>query len=165
MRPTTASVLVLVTLALFRPTVAPAAEKTKIDFTVRDLKGKYLRLSDFKGKVVEVAFWATFCKACQKKLVHLEKWYRKYQQKGFVVLGVSVDGPESQSRVLPLVRSFRLSYPVVVDAESTISRLLNPKRATPFSVFIKDGKRLKTREGFQMSDIDGMEKELAALLK
>jgi len=145
---------------------APALAKGKsIDFTVRDLKGKYVRLSDYKDKVVEIAFWATFCKSCMKKLKHLNKWYKKYKSKGFVVLAVAVDSPETQAKVKPTARRYKLKFPVVIDKDSTISKLFNPKRATPFSVIIKKGKKVKEREGFQASDIEGMEAELKALLK
>jgi peroxiredoxin len=132
---------------------------------VRDIKGKYLRLSDFKGKTVEIAFWATFCKTCRKKLRHLEKLYKKYKSKGYVVLGVSTDGPETQSKVKPIVRRYKLSFPIVVDTESIISKLYNPKRSTPYSVIIKGGKLVKTREGFQISDVDLIEKDVRKLLK
>lgn len=161
---TRASVAALaVVLGLFL--CAPAHAKRSINFTVRDLKGKYVRLSDFKGKVVEIAFWATFCKVCQKKLRHLDRWYRKYGSRGFVVLGVSVDGPETMSKVKPIVRRYKLSFPVVIDKDSRISKLFNPKRATPFSIYLKDGKKLKVREGFQLSEVGEMEQELVGLLK
>lgn len=155
----------LALLACLGAPVAATAGKRTIDFTVRDLKGKYVRLSDFKGKVVEIAFWATYCPVCQKKLRHLDKWYRKYKSKGFVVLAVSVDGPQTQSKVKPIARRYKLSFPIVIDKDSRISKLFNPKRATPFSVFIKKGKKVKVREGFQISDVKSMEKELVELLK
>ena len=154
------ALLVSLTLA------TPAQAKGKsIDFTVRDLSGKYVRLSDFKDKVVEIAFWATFCKSCQKKLKHLQKWYDKYKGDGYVVLAVSVDGPETRAKVKSVVRRYKLKFPVVIDKDATISKLFNPKRATPYSVIIKKGKKVKEREGFQVADIAGMEAELKALLK
>ena len=152
-------------LGLLSSSPAQAQKKKSIDFTVRDLKGKYVRLSDFKDKTVEIAFWATYCKVCQKKLRYLDKWYKKYKSKGFVVLAVSVDGPQTQSKVKPIVRRYKLKYPVVIDKESRISRLFNPKRATPFSVILKHGKKVKVREGFQISDVKLMEKEIRDLLK
>lgn len=145
--------------------VTPARAGTSVDFTVRDLNGKYVRLSDFKGKLVELTFWSSFCKVCQKKLNHLEKWQRKYGARGFVVLGVSVDGPETEARVRPIVKRHKLSFPVVIDRDAQISKLFNPKRVTPLSVFIKNGKKIKVREGFQLSEVPLMERELDELLK
>ncbi len=140
------------------------AGEGSIDFTVRDLKGQYLRLSDYQDKVVEIAFWATYCKVCLKKLKYLDRWYRKHGPRGFVVLGVSVDGPETQAKVQGVVRTHKLSFPVVIDKESRISRLFNPKRATPFSVILKRGKKVVVREGFQLSEAEMMERELVRLL-
>ena len=154
-----------VLLGLLSPSPALSQKKKSLDFTVRDLKGKYVRLSDFRDKTVEIAFWATYCKVCQKKLRYLNKWYKKYKSRGFVVLAVSVDGPRSQSRVKPIVRRYKLEYPVVIDKESRVSRLFNPKRATPFSVILQKGKKVKVREGFQISDVKLMEKEIQDLLK
>ncbi len=106
--------LLVVLLVILLP-LSLHADKKAPNFTVRDIKGKFLRLKDFKGKVVEIAFWATFCKTCRKKLRHLEKMYKKYKSKGFVVIGASTDGPETQSKVKPIVRRYRLSFPIVVD--------------------------------------------------
>lgn len=135
------------------------------NFTVRDIKGKYLRLSDFNKRVVLMNFWATWCKPCLVELRHLQKLYKKYKSKGFVVLAVSMDGPETRAKVKPFIRRYKLTYPVVVDKESRIVKLYNPKNSAPFSVFIKKGKVVKTREGFQVSDLPAIEKEIAGLLK
>jgi peroxiredoxin len=135
------------------------------NFTVRNIKGKYLRLSDFNKQVVLMNFWATWCKPCLVELRHLQKLYKKYKSKGFVVLAVSMDGPETRAKVKPFIRRYKLTYPVVVDKESRIVKLYNPKNSAPFSVFIKKGKVVKTREGFQVSDLPAIEKEIAGLLK
>lgn len=152
-------------LILAHPAPAVAAGGTATNFTVRDIKGKYLRLSDFGKQAVLMNFWATWCKPCLIELRHLQKLYKKYQSKGFVVLAVSMDGPETRAKVVPLVNRYKLTFPVVVDTETSIVKLYNPKNAAPFSVFIKRGKVVKTREGFQVSDISAIEKEVTDLLK
>ena len=160
MRRTLAAAAVLA-LALTTPTLA---DGKVTNFTVRDINGKYVRLSDFKKQVVLMNFWATWCKPCLVELKHLQKLYKKHRGKGFVVLAVSMDGPETVAKVKPFIRRYRLTFPVVVDTDTRIVKLYNPKHAAPFSVFIKKGKVVKTREGFQVSDLPAIEKEIKDLL-
>jgi peroxiredoxin len=150
---------------LLDETRAHADERKVTNFTVRDLNGKYVRLSDFDKNVLLMSFWATWCTPCLAEQKHLEKLYQKYKSKGFVVLGVSMDGPETQAKVKPFVQRYNLTYPVVIDQESTIVKLYNSKRSAPFSVYFKKGKLVKTREGFQVSDVPAIEKEIADLCK
>ena len=160
MRRTLAAAAVLA-LALTTPTLA---DGKVTNFTVRDINGKSVRLSDFKKPVVLMNFWATWCKPCLVELKHLQKLYKKHRGKGFVVLAVSMDGPETVAKVKPFIRRYRLTFPVVVDTDTRIVKLYNPKHAAPFSVFIKKGKVVKTREGFQVSDLPAIEKEIKDLL-
>ena len=152
-------------LALAAPADAGEPGGGATNFTVRDLNGKHVRLSDFHKNVLLMSFWATWCKPCIVELRHLEKLYQKYKAKGFVVLAVSMDGPETQAGVKPIVQTNRLTFPVVVDRETRIVKLYNPKHAAPFSLLFKKGKLLRTREGFQVSDLPAIEREIQGLLR
>lgn len=156
--------VLLICLSLLGAGTALAGGKAT-NFTVRDIKGKRVRLSDFKNKLVYMSFWATWCKPCLIELKHLQKFYDKYKKRGFVVLAVSMDGPESRAKVKPIVRRYRLKFPVVIDKETRIVKLYNPKRSAPFSVLISRGRVVKTREGFQVSDLPAVEKEIVDHLK
>ena len=157
------AVLAFTVLAALAPARADARKAT--NFTVRDVNGRYVRLSDFGDKVVLMSFWATWCKPCLVELKHLQKLYKKYRSKGFVVLAVSMDGPETRAKVKPFVKRYKLRYPVVVDSETRVVKLYNPKHAAPFSVLLKKGRVVKSREGFQVSDLPAIEKEIRDLLK
>ena len=135
------------------------------NFTLRDIKGKYVRLSDFKKDLVLMSFWATWCKPCLTELKHLNKLYKKYKSRGFVVLAISIDGPESRAKVKPTVRRYKFKFPVAIDKEKRVVKLYNPKNAAPYTVYIKKGRIIKTREGFQVSDLPAIENEIKKLLK
>jgi peroxiredoxin len=160
MRPALTLVL---SLSLLFATLTTAEAGT--NFTVRDINGRYVRLSDFKGKLLFMTFFATWCKPCLQELKHLVKLRKKYKSKGFEVLAVSLDGPETRAKVKPLAKRYKLKYPVVLDTENQVARLYNPRRAQPFSLLMKNGKVLKTHESFQVSDVPKIEEEIVENLK
>jgi peroxiredoxin len=157
------TLVVLVAASLLAPALAHA-EGTATNFTIRDLSGKHIRLSDFSKDVVLMSFWATWCKPCVAELRHLEKLYQKYKAKGLVVLAISMDGPESQANVKPTVQRYGWTFPVAVDKETRVVKLYNPRHAAPFSVMLRRGKVVRTRESFQVSDLPTIEKEIQDLL-
>jgi peroxiredoxin len=71
-------------------------------FSLPTLNGEKIRLADFRGKVVILDFWATWCPPCQEGIPHLNELYREYRNKGLAVIGVSLDrvGPEEVQRFL-----------------------------------------------------------------
>ena len=104
-RPRLATLLLLLAVAgapaaLAAPAGAPAStaksRPAAPDFTLKDLDGKVVRLSDYRGKVVLVDFWATWCGPCRRAIPHLKDVHARYAKKGFVILGLSVDheGPQ-----------------------------------------------------------------------
>jgi peroxiredoxin len=128
-------------------TVAP-------DFTARDVDGKTFRLSDHLGKrVILLDFWATFCEPCKAEFPHLADLYAKDKDKGLLVLGVAMDGPESSAEVPAYVQRHGVSFPVVLDDDSRIASLYDPKKSMPLSVLIgRDGRVIVVREGYNPGD-------------
>src|SRR5215472_15383501 len=98
------------------------------DFTARDVDGKTFRLSDHLGKeVVLLDFWSTFCEPCKAEFPHLRELYDAQKSKGFVVIGIAMDGPESVAEVPAFVKRYNIDFPVVVDDDSRIASLYNPR--------------------------------------
>ncbi|HTZ17279.1 MAG TPA: TlpA disulfide reductase family protein [Dissulfurispiraceae bacterium] len=94
--------------------------RTAPDFTLNDLDGKPISLSSYKGKVVILTFWATWCPPCKEELQSLNKLYNMLQSRGLVVLAVSSD--RSLSTAKEFMTENRLSYPVLFDEKLTVSR-------------------------------------------
>jgi peroxiredoxin len=88
------------------------------NFTLPDLSGKNVSLSQFKGKVVLLDFWATWCDACREEIPDMIRLYQADHGKGLVILGVSVDAL-GKSVVDPFVREAKIPYPVVLAGEHT----------------------------------------------
>jgi peroxiredoxin len=130
------------------------------DFTLPALDGKQVRLSEYRGNsVVLIDFWSTTCDPCMIEMPHLVELYKKHKDKGFVVLAVSADGPESRAQVSSVARSKEMIFPVLLDEETVVTARYNPKRELPFTVLIgKDGSIIHKRNGYTAGD----EKTLAA---
>lgn len=137
------------------------------DFTARDMDGKTVRLSDYLGKqAILINFWGTFCEPCLAEFPHIRRMYRENKAKGFVVLAVSMDGPETIAQVPSFAKRNNLDFPVLLDEDSHIAAIYNPKKSAPLSVLIdKQGKITHVREGYNPGDEVDLEKEVRELVK
>jgi cytochrome c-type biogenesis protein len=125
------------------------------DFTLKDLSGKDVSLADYKGKVVLVNFWATWCTPCLGEIPDLIQMQQKYGPKGFVVLGLAMD-EEGKSVVAPWVEKQRfevagqqlpMNYPILLANDATATKF-GGLIGYPTSVLItRDGKQLKRITG------------------
>ncbi|MFH0900917.1 MAG: TlpA disulfide reductase family protein [Pseudomonadota bacterium] len=135
------------------------------DFALKDVEGQTVRLSDFQGKVVLVNFWATWCVPCAGELPHLQRLYDSYRDHGLVVLGISMDDPRTVANVAPQVRRYGLTFPVLLDEETRVVGVYNPKLAAPYAVLIgRNGAIAATREGYSPGDEVALEEQIKALL-
>ena len=137
-------------------------KKANLDFTIKDMNGKDVRLSQYKGKVVLVNFWATWCKPCRVEIPTLNALYRDYKDRGFVVLGVSVDS--EVPAVKPFARVMQMNYPVLIGAgHEDLSEAFGPFLGFPTSVLVKrDGAVCVRKIG--MLSREQLERQIGALL-
>jgi peroxiredoxin len=145
---------------------AGEATRNVADFTLETVDGETVHLSDYVGKnVILLDFWATWCEPCLAAMPHLQKMYETHKGDGFVVLSISMDGPETVAEVRSYVQRQNLSFPVLLDEESRAVSLYNPKRSAPYSVLIaRDGTILHKRDGYQPGDEIEIEKEVVAAM-
>lgn len=122
--------------SLSNPERAPQAQLALLD-------GKTMQLSDLKGKVVLVNFWATSCAACVKEMPGMATTYKDYRDKGFetVAIAMSYDPP---THVLNFVQKNNLPFPVALDADGSAAQAFGNIMVTPTSFLLdKDGKIVK----------------------
>lgn len=84
------------------------------DFTLRTLNGQVITLSQLKGKVVLLDFWATWCGPCRESVPHLVQLYRNYQERGFELIGMSKDHSEDIELVRKFIKRMEVPYPIIM---------------------------------------------------
>ena len=90
--------------------------KAAPDFSLYDLNDKPYRLSDFRGKVVFLNFWATWCKPCREEMPSMEILNKNFEKDGLVILAVSIDRVTTTKDIPPFVKGMNLTFPVLVDS-------------------------------------------------
>jgi peroxiredoxin len=106
------SALLLASTVLSLSVNAADAQKAA-DFSLPNLEGKKVHLSDFKGRVVLVDFWATWCVPCHNELPDLKALYKSHKNQGFTILGVSLDDG-GQATVSKFAKDNDVTYPIVL---------------------------------------------------
>jgi peroxiredoxin/YHS domain-containing protein len=99
----------------FLPPVLPRPAPS---FSLRSLSGEKVNLTDVKGKVVLIDYWATWCGPCVATMPEMQRLHEKYSAKGLTILGVSVD-EEGEKKVKPFIARRKFTYPILLDDQST----------------------------------------------
>ena len=138
------------------------ALKSAPDFKLKDIQGKVIKLSDFKGKVVLVNFWATWCIPCKAEIPNFIEFYSKYQKDGFSIIGISVDEDGLKS-VKPYCQKMKINYPILL-ADDKITNDFGGIYGFPTSFLInQEGQIVKKYWSYQKKEV--FESDIVSLLK
>jgi peroxiredoxin len=134
---------------------APAA-----DFTLQDINGEKVMLADYRGKVVLLEFWATWCPPCRASVPGIEKIHKAYKDKGLVVLAVSLDQGDWKS-VKAFMKDYGITYTVLKGTDEVASRY-HVRTIPRLLILDKEGKIVKRYLGFGADE--DLEKDIKAIL-
>ena len=133
------------------------------NFTLKSRSGKNLKLSEFRGQVVMINFWASWCAPCRKEMPLLEKIYKKHRRLGFTLLGVNVE--QNTSAAKNYLKNVRVSFPVLFDNTNKTSKLYQVS-AMPTTVIIdRSGKIRFVHKGYKAGYENSYKKEIRKLLR
>ena len=130
------------------------------DFSLQDMAGKDVKLSDYKGKVVLLDFWATWCPPCRASIPGLEKIHKAYKDRGVVVLAVSLD-QGGWDDVKTFIKDYGITY-MVLKGTDDVAEQYQVRTIPMILVLDKEGKIRKRYLGF--GNEEDLEKDIKAVL-
>ena len=101
--------------------IRPTRQKQALDFSVAGLHGERLALRAFRGKVVFLNFWATWCPPCKEEMPSMERLYRRYKARGLTMLAISIDSDGGARGVADFVRKHGLTFLIGLDPKFEVA--------------------------------------------
>jgi peroxiredoxin len=138
----TLSVIAATSLAASGLTGSPAP-----DFALKSSTGENLRLSEYRGDVVMINFWATWCGPCRQEMPLLDELYTRYERVGFSLLGVNID--DDSQRAMDMISDLGVTFPVLFDDRKEVSKLYQVD-AMPVTVLVdREGNVRHVHHGYK----------------
>jgi cytochrome c biogenesis protein CcmG/thiol:disulfide interchange protein DsbE len=157
-----AAVFLIVSLGTVASVAALDVGSRAPEIGLSDLRGRSVRMSRLRGKVVIVDFWASWCEPCGEAMPVLNRLYRRYRRQGLVVVGVNVDRTERNAR--SFLRSTPVSFPIVHDARHQVAGRYGPPRMPSSYLIDRRGVVRYVHEGFRRGDGRELEERVRSLL-
>jgi peroxiredoxin len=133
------------------------------EFTLKSRGGQNLRLSDYRGQVLLINFWASWCGPCRQEMPLLEDLYKRYNKLGFTIMGVNVDTDSTKAN--NYLRDITVTFPVVYDVTNAVSKSFNVN-AMPTTVIVdRNGNMRYLHQGYQPGYEKAYKKEVVQLIK
>ena len=137
--------------------------RTAPDFALKSSTGENLRLSEYRGDVVMINFWATWCGPCRQEMPLLDELYTRYQRVGFNLLGVNID--DDSRRAMQMIEELGVNFPVLFDAKKEVSKLYEVD-AMPVTVLVdREGNVRYVHHGYKPGYEDKYLDQVRSLLR
>ena len=120
------------------------------DFTLRTLDGPNLRLEEYRGQVVLINFWASWCGPCRQEMPILDRLHQRYEDTGFAVLGVNVEGEDAPAK--KIVDKTNVTFPVLIDEGQKVSELYDLEAMPSTVVVDRNGVVRYVHRGYKPGD-------------
>jgi len=141
----------------------PPVDSVAPDFTLRSSGGKNIKLSELRGQVVLVNFWATWCGPCREELPHLNRLYQQYRRAGFVLLGVNIDDKPANAR--SMAERLGVKFPILFDPTKVASKKYDVDAMPATLIVDRDGRIRYLHRGYRAGDEKEYEARIREVLK
>ena len=146
--PAVLMLLIVAGLLSCRQSSAVGGSSMAPDFTLNDLDGKPFRMSDTKGSVVILDFWATWCPPCRMEIPHFEALYKQYKAKGLEIVGVALDRGGIKV-IKPFIKDAGVTYPIVIGNQA-VANAYGGIRGIPTTFIIdREGRIVEKAVGYR----------------
>lgn len=133
------------------------------DFVLKSATGENLRLSEHRGDVVMINFWATWCGPCRQEMPLLDDLYNRYERVGFKLLGVNID--DDSRRAMQMIEELGVNFPVLFDQRKEVSKLYEVE-AMPVTVLVdREGNVRYVHHGYKPGYEEHYLTEIRSLLR
>ncbi len=132
------SVVFAVMMIAFSPAIL-RQEAIAPQYVLQDLDGRTVRLSDYRGKVVLINFWATWCPPCRAEMPDLVRLQREHGKEGLRIIGITYP-PENKTRVRRFAKSLKVNYPIILGTRQTKARFSSDETLPLTVVINREGK-------------------------
>lgn len=161
--PTKALRTLLVAALLATPALAVAPSGPAPKFQLTSMAGKPVNLDQFKGQVVMLNFWASWCGPCRTEMPILEKLHTKYKPMGFTMIGVNVE-PDS-AEAARWLQATPVTFPILFDTKSEVSKLYSVQSMPSTVIIDRKGNLRWLHRGYKAGDESEYLNQIRALLK
>jgi peroxiredoxin len=143
---------------------APRLKGTEApDFVLRSLAGQNLRLSEYRGQIVMLTFWASWCGDCRAQLEQLGEMHARYQDAGVELLAVNLD--QNRKQAADMIARLKASYPVLHDQAGDVGKLYDVSRMPVMVLIDRGGVVREVFEGFRRGNEQAYLERVQALLR
>jgi peroxiredoxin len=157
-------IAVLIIGACFMPyTLAEEIQGKAPDFTLKSQNGDNIKLSELRGKVILINFWASWCGPCRQEMPELDQLYQHYRSLGFTILGVNVE--ENSDAAKSLLKDVRVTFPILFDNTNKVSDLYKVQGMPSTIIVDRDGNKRYRYIGYQHGYEQEYQKQIRNLIR
>lgn len=133
------------------------------DFTLKSLRGQNLKLSEHRGEVIMLSFWATWCEVCQQGMPALNEMYLRYRDEGFTLF--SINTQKDMDKVRNALRNMQIAFPVLFDVTHQVSKDYEVEDMPSTYIIDRDGNLRYMHNGFAPGFEDVFQKQIRELME
>ncbi len=157
------TLILLLSLMTAGSALALDVGNTAPDFTLKSRSGENIKLSEQRGDVVMINFWASWCAPCRQEMPLLEELHDRYADLGFTLLGVNVE--EDSSAALDLLKEIPVTFPVLFDSRNDVSKRYNVVAMPTTVILDRDGNVRYVHKGYLPGYEDEYRKQIKELIR